>query len=237
MRLWKSDNIHRSVNFPRSKLLARRLPLVAIRRRRFIVYLWQIFHGFPAVWFALLIFTELSMDRQLCIQSARICTRLLSGIFCLRIWIYILRTFFSVCTRGAKQDMEVDTIDVGAGNGKSGVNYLKFILKASFPDVEKTRKMRLCVEGAMRQFSGNFAAISWSLSADPARREGERSTGAREQNASKNPWCFHITRTDRRNVPKIKFEVISRRPWLNEKFVLIIFIIILFYCRTIAWRY
>lgn len=49
-------------------------------------------------------------------------------------------TNFRTQSQGGKQDMRVDTIDVGAENRKSGMNYLKFILKASFPDARSRGK-------------------------------------------------------------------------------------------------
>lgn len=57
----------------------------------------------------------------------------------MEIKIYVYPGFSYAFARG-KQDMRVDTIDVGAENGKSGMNYLKFILKASFPDARSRRK-------------------------------------------------------------------------------------------------
>lgn len=79
----------------------------------------------------------------------------LSDVFYLKIWIYILRGFL-LHSQGENRMSGLTRSMIGAANGKSGVNYLKFILKASFPDARSRGK---CVY-ARRVRCVNFRAIS-----------------------------------------------------------------------------
>lgn len=117
--------------------------------------------------------------------------------------------FFCLHSRRGKTGCGVDTIDVGAGNGKSGVNYLKFILKASFPDARSRGKcvyMRRarCVNfrAISRQFPDPF---SWILRGK--REKDRRAWGSRMR--LRIPSTFISRRPEKCSENKIRDHVIS----------------------------